>query len=310
MMKTALAILAGAIALAAQGAPPSYVLAKEWGAFGTKPGQFRFPTMLALDRQSNLYVVDQHNHRVQKFDANRAFLLAWGEQGSGPAQFNYPFGIAVNSRDEVFVSDMNNHRLQKFSSQGKWIGAVGRYGSGAGEFKHPYGLAIDRQDVTYVIDTLNYRVQKFDRDLKPLGAWGSADSIGIRVYMPHEIAVLPDGNVALADRQNHRISVFTPDGRLVRRFGDYGEGAQAPGGRFSEPHGMAVAPDGALLVCDRYNFRIQVLTPSGGFEWLWRTAGTGGDSERYPLGIATGKNGDVYVTDHYHHSVQQYRSQP
>src|ERR1035437_10769773 len=112
MMKTALYSIVGVLALAAQGAAPSYVLVQQWGEFGTKPGQFRFPTMIAVDRQSNLYVVDQHNHRVQKFDAEGRFLRSWGEQGNGSAQFNYPFGVAVNSRGEVYISDMNNHRIQ------------------------------------------------------------------------------------------------------------------------------------------------------------------------------------------------------
>ena len=309
MMKTAFFGIAGALALAAQGMTPSYVLVRQWGEFGTKPGQFRFPAMIAADRHSNLYVVDQHNHRVQKFDSEGRFLLSWGEQGNGPGQFNYPFGVAVNSRGEVYISDMNNHRIQAFSAQGEFMGTAGGYGSGNGEFKYPYGLAIDSHDVIYGIDSLNYRVQKLDRELKFLGAWGSAASIGIKVYMPHEIAVLPDGNVALSDRQNHRISVFTTTGRLVRRFGDYGEGDAAAGGRFSEPHGITITPDGALLVCDRYNFRIQMWSPAGGFKASWKTAGAGDESERYPLGITAGQNGHVYVTDHYRHCIQEYRIQ-
>ena len=309
-MKATLYGIFGVLALAAQSAAPSYVVVKQWGEFGTKPGQFRFPAMIAADRQSNLYVVDQHNHRVQKFDAEGRFLRAWGEQGNGSGQFNYPFGVAVNSRGEVYISDMNNHRIQEFSAQGEFIRTAGGYGSGNAQFKHPYGLAIDSHDVIYVIDTLNYRVQKLDRDLKFLGAWGSADSIGIKIYMPHEIALLPDGKVALSDRQNHRVSVFTPEGQFVRHFGDYGEGAMAAGGKFSEPHGIGVTPDGALLVCDRYNFRIQRWSQGGGFEWSWKTAGAGDDSERYLLGITAGKDGDVYVTDHYRHCVQKYRLQP
>jgi DNA-binding beta-propeller fold protein YncE len=125
--------------------------------------------------------------------------------------------------------------------------------------------------------------------------------------MPHEIAVLQDGNIALSDRQNHRISVFTPGGSLVRRFGDYKEGAASAGGNFSEPHGLAIAPDGALLVCDRYNFRVQKFAPQGEFQLLWKTMGTGDDSRHFPLGIVADKAGNVYVTDHYQHSVQKYR---
>ena len=92
MIKTLLSVVAFVLTLAALGASPSYVLVKQWGEFGTKPGQFRFPTMVATGPQSELYVVDQHNHRVQKFDADGRFLLAWGEQGNGSAQFSYPFG--------------------------------------------------------------------------------------------------------------------------------------------------------------------------------------------------------------------------
>jgi DNA-binding beta-propeller fold protein YncE len=304
------ALCAGLLAFAAWGAPPNYVLDKEWGGFGGGPGQFRFPAMIAVDADSNVYVVDQHNHRVQKFDSAGRFLTSCGEKGAGPGQFDYPFGIAVNSRGEVYVSDTGNHRIQQFTAEGKFIRAAGAYGSGDGQFKHPYGLAVDARDVLYAIDTLNARVQKFDRELKFLGAWGSAETIGFKVYMPHEIAVLPGGGVALSDRQNHRISVFTPEGRVVRRFGDYGEGAAVAGGAFSEPHGIAATLDGALFVCDRYNFRIQRFSAGGAFESLWKTAGTGDESERYPLGIAVNRNGDVYVTDHYRHQIQKYRIQP
>jgi len=101
--------------------------------------------------------------------------------------------------------------------------------------------------------------------------------------MPHEIAVLPDGAIALGDRQNHRISMFAPDGRVLRRFGDYAEGPDSAGGRFSESHRLAVTPDGALLVCDRYNFRVQKFTAQGAFQFLWKTAGSADDSRHFPL---------------------------
>lgn len=294
-------------AAAACAADPSYVLVKQWGEFGTGAGRFRFPAGIAVDKASNVYVADQHNHRVQKFDAEGRFLLAWGEEGAGPSQFKYPFGVAVDSRGDVYVSDMDNHRIQKFSPRGGFIRAAGRYGSGRGEFKHPYGLAFDGKDNLYVIDTLNYRIQRFDRELNALDSWGSQESIGVRVYMPHDIAVLAGGAVALSDRQNHRISVFSPEGKLLRRFGEHGEGAAAPCGRFSEPHGLAVTPDGSLLVCDRYNFRVQIFTPEGGVKSCWPAAGAGDDTQRYPLGVAADRAGNVYITDHYRHSVGKYR---
>jgi DNA-binding beta-propeller fold protein YncE len=39
----------------------------KWGTNGSDAGQFYYPTGLAIDSSGNLYVVDQNNHRVQKF---------------------------------------------------------------------------------------------------------------------------------------------------------------------------------------------------------------------------------------------------
>ncbi|MFZ0282077.1 MAG: 6-bladed beta-propeller, partial [Bacteroidales bacterium] len=65
---------------------------KQWGEFGDKPGQLKFPTMIASCKNADLFVVDQHNHRIQKFDQDGNFILMWGKQGSGPGEFNFPYG--------------------------------------------------------------------------------------------------------------------------------------------------------------------------------------------------------------------------
>jgi len=134
---------------------------KQWGGFGDEPGQFKYPAMIASDEKSNIYVVDQHNHRIQKFDANGNFILMWGSQGDGKSEFSFPYGIAINSKGYVFVSDMNNNRIQKFTADGEFISSAGSYGKEDGEFKYPYGIAFDEKDVLYVIDAFNYRIQKF-----------------------------------------------------------------------------------------------------------------------------------------------------
>jgi tripartite motif-containing protein 71 len=158
----------------------------------------------------------------------------------------------------------------------------------------------------YVIDAFNYRIQKFNTDLKFTGKWGSQESIGFKLYMPHEIAVLKDGNIVISDRQNHRISVFSKDGNLIKRFGDFGEGKDAKGNQFSEPHGVAVGGNGDIFVCDRYNFRIQEFNANGEFVKLWLTPGLFDNSKHFPLGITVTKEGSVFVTDHLAHCIQKF----
>ena len=125
--------------------------------------------------------------------------------------------------------------------------------------------------------------------------------------MPHEIAIAQDWNVILSDRQNHRISIFSKEGNLVKRLGEYGEGKVAGGGQFSEPHGVTVSKNGDLFVCDRYNFRIQKFNPAGEYQSAWMTSGVFDDSKHFPIGIAVGNDGTVYVTDHYAHCIQVYK---
>jgi DNA-binding beta-propeller fold protein YncE len=284
----------------------AFTMQKQWGEFGDKPGQFKYPAMIASDQYSNVYVVDQHNHRIQKFDSDGNFILMWGKQGYAPGEFYFPYGIAISSDGAVFVSDMNNHRIQKFSPGGTFIVTAGEYGTGDGQLKYPYGIAVDEKDILYVIDAFNYRIQQFDKNLKFLSKWGSQESIGFRLYAPHEIAVAGDGNIVLSDRQNHRISVFTKEGALVKRFGLFGEGKDLRGGLFSEPHGVSISKKGEIFVCDRYNFKVQQFSAAGEFIQQWITPGIPDDSRHFPLGITAAGNGKVYVTDHFAHCVQVF----
>ena len=282
------------------------VLKKQWGEFGSKPGQLKYPTMAAADKASNIYVVDQHNHRIQKFDPEGNFILMWGRQGGGNGEFNYPFGIAVDSKGNVYVSDMNNNRIQKFSATGNFLAVTGSYGTGDGQLKYPYGIAIDKEDILYVIDAFNYRIQKFNSDLRFLSKWGSQESIGFKLYSPHEIAIAKDGNIILSDRQNHRISIFTKDGSLVKRFGEFGEGPDSGINQFSEPHGVAVNESGEIFICDRYNFRIHKFNSNGENILQWQTPGLNDDSRHFPLGIVAAGNGSLYVVDQYAHCIQKF----
>jgi DNA-binding beta-propeller fold protein YncE len=283
------------------------ILLNKWGEYGSKPGQFKFPAMIATDSWSNVYVVDQHNHRIQKFDSAGNFISMWGRQGSGEGDFNYPYGIAIDSGDNIYISDMNNNRVQKFTSEGKLIASAGMYGSSDGQFRYPYGMAIDKHDILYVIDAFNYRIQMFNTDLAFVGKWGSPEIIGFKLYMPHEIAIDEERNIILSDRQNHRISIFTKDGELKKRFGEFGEGNTAPAGKYSEPHGIAINRRGEMFICDRYNFGIHMLDAKRQPVKKWLTTGNFDSSKHFPLGITAAKNGTLYVTDNYAHAIQQYK---
>ena len=69
-------------------------------------------------RRGNIYVSDQGNNRIQKFDAKGKFLLKWGVQGRQDGQVNAPAALAMDSQDRLYVADLGNNRIQRFRCDG------------------------------------------------------------------------------------------------------------------------------------------------------------------------------------------------
>ncbi len=131
------------------------------GGRGTQPGQFNFPTSLAIDRVGNLYVVDAMNFRVQILSPDGNPLKSIGQMGTGPGNFSRPKGIAVDTDGHIYVVDAAFNNFQIFDAEGRLLLYVGEIGQGPGQFWLPAGAYIDAQDRIYVADQYNYRVQMF-----------------------------------------------------------------------------------------------------------------------------------------------------
>jgi len=116
---------------------------------------------IATDAVNNVYVTNDCNNSVQKFDSRGGFLLAWGSQGSGDGQFEGPRGVALDASGNIYVADFRNHRIQKFDSDGEFLTKWGSRGSGAGQFESPPDVGVDAAGNVYVIDAGNDRIQKF-----------------------------------------------------------------------------------------------------------------------------------------------------
>jgi len=86
-----------------------------WGSSGTGNGQFNGPGGIAVDGSGNVFVADNGNNRIQKFDNAGTFLTTWGSFGIGNGQFFGPQGVAVDGSGNVFVAEFGNNRIQKFA---------------------------------------------------------------------------------------------------------------------------------------------------------------------------------------------------
>jgi DNA-binding beta-propeller fold protein YncE len=133
------------------------------------PGEFRYPSFLAVSPNGTLYVSDALNFRVQAFDRSGAFVRAFGKQGDAPGAFARPKGIAVDAAGHLYVADAAFNNVQIFDAQGRLLLAFGQMGRGEGELALPLGLFIDEHDYIYIADRTNDRVQVFQY-LRPADA--------------------------------------------------------------------------------------------------------------------------------------------
>jgi hypothetical protein len=285
----------------------TYQMIAQWGSPGSGDGQFNYPVGIAMDASGNLYVADEKNNRIQKFDSDGGFLAKWGSYGTGDGQFNWPCGVTVDPSGNVYVSDYGNSRIQKFDSNGGFLAKWGSYGTGDGQFNYPWGIAMDASGNVYVADYYNNRIQKFDSGGGFLTKWGSYGSGDGQFYDPSGIAVDASDNVYVTEVENHRIQKFDSGGGFLTKWGSFGTGD----GQFNHPVQVAVDTSAKIYVADLFNDRIQKFDSNGGFITKWGSFGSGNGQFYYPYGIAVtvDASGNVYVVDGYNHRVQKFGKQ-
>ena len=196
-----------------------------------------------------------------------------------------------------------------FDESGKEIRSFG-----GGMFVWPHGIHVDRDGDVWVTDARapsaedlkNFPGQdkkgsvvvKFSPEGKILLTLGKP---GVRGNPPEALTdptdVVTDpatGDVYIAESHTDvtdpnlvgRISVFEKTGKFLRVIGKAGTGP----GEFRTPHALEFDSQGRLVVADRHNHRIQVLTKSGKFILEY-------DSFGRTSGLAIDKNDVIYTTD-------------
>src|SRR5579862_2986551 len=142
---------------------------------------FMFAAQVRVDRNDNIWVVDQMTNMVMKFDPQGRVALLLGRKaesvpiparpttGDGAGQqtdlFDRPTDVAWDSAGNIFVADgMGNARIAKFDRDGKFIKSWGQKGAAPGQFANVRSIAVDAQGNVYVADGGNHRVQVFDNN--------------------------------------------------------------------------------------------------------------------------------------------------
>jgi sugar lactone lactonase YvrE len=127
----------------------------------TSLGDFSKPIGVAVDKDSNLYVTDTWNNRVEVFDADGTFLRAFGKAGDAPGYFARPKGIAIDGDGHVWVADPVQERLQVYTPEGRLLIWMGDHGLLPGSFMALESVAIDANNRVFTTEQYPGRLQVF-----------------------------------------------------------------------------------------------------------------------------------------------------
>lgn len=132
-----------------------------FGQRGDQPGEFNFPTNVAVGADGEVYITDSMNFRVQMFGSDGAFVALFGRPGDAVGDLARPKGIGVDSEGHIYVVDGLYDVVNIYSRTGRILLSFGGAGHAPGQFWLAAGLAMDDRDRVYVADSFNGRVQVF-----------------------------------------------------------------------------------------------------------------------------------------------------
>ncbi len=296
--------------------------------------KFSYPYGVLSDGKGNVYVADSNNHVIRRIAADGKVSTLAGSAGKAglldgvgaKAWFNRPFDLAWHPSGDIVVADRDSHAIRLLKLDGTVTTVAGDGTQGAidgaaakARFYHPWGVAVTGGGVIYVADRTNNRIRKIaGGQVSTLagGVWGFADGKGsaARFRYPQGVAVDDGGTLWVTDERNHRVRKVTSSGVVTTVAGGTGgflDGALATA-RFNRPWGIQVGPGGALLISDRYNHRIRLIsgntvsTFAGSFQGLVNGAASTARF-RFPAGLHVDPSGYVYVGDGSNQRVRRIR---
>jgi DNA-binding beta-propeller fold protein YncE len=236
---------------------------------------FSFAHAVRIDKDDNIWCVDEGANMVIKFDPQGGVMMLFGrkpeavEGGAPPPPgvtppppppafatfahrlFNRPTDVAWDPAGNSFIADgYGNSRVVKFDRDGNWVKEWGKRGAAPGEFHTLHSIATDAKGNVYVGDRENNRIQVFDGEGNFLREWTNAGA-------PWAICITPGPNQVLytSDSNAGRIYKLDLDGKILGEFGKSGKLL----GQFGWVHEISCPTENTLLVAELLNWRIQKL---------------------------------------------------
>jgi sugar lactone lactonase YvrE len=243
---------------------------------------FEKPSGIAIDNLGTIYIADTAGHVIYKFtDGGNLYTFAtiagfsgsagYQDAAGGAALFNAPRGLALDStRQNLYVADTGNHRVRKIALTDNTVSTVA---AAEDYFNSPTDIAVDQNDKIYVADSGNDVVRVITSgSVETLagapGEGGARDGAreAARFNQPSALALDASGILYVLDAASNTVRKITVANKAVETIAGQagaagGADGDGDGARFNGPAGIALTPDGDLVVADTKNHTLRLVRP-------------------------------------------------
>lgn len=214
----------------------------EFGGYGWREGRFDTPTDLSVSPGFYVYVLDEGNRRIVRFDVNGDYVDTVLDEDAAGA----PVGIDVAQSGEILVVDTDSQVVRMYSQFAEAADPIGDFGSWEGGLIRPQDVAMGPGREIAVADVGRNSVLVFDEFGSHLYSLSAADTL-----LPADVTFDRNGNILVADASKGRVLAFARGGGPPTAA----IGSPVAGETFS-PTSLAIDGDGNLVVLDSDGLRI------------------------------------------------------
>jgi len=266
----------------------TYEFVRKWES---KSGLFEKPAGIAIDTNSNIYVIDESKVNVKKFNSDGILQRAWRVGGRGFPGLKTPAGIAVDNNGFLYISDTKKNCVMKFNKNGQFLLKWGKEGMGPDEFRNPSGIAVNNNYEIYIADTGNNCIKKYSHTGVIKKVYGKPSIEDGNFASPVALAFNQNNELLVLDRM--RVQKFSSDMEFISSFGKE---------KFSElklnnPKGIFIDEQNCYYLADSGNNRVLKFDENGNLISELRNTGANMVKFNYPVGIAVDKEGRIYIVE-------------
>jgi uncharacterized repeat protein (TIGR01451 family) len=191
---------------------------------------------LAIDKQNNIYISDQGNHRIRKIDAATGIISTIAGTGENPynpgdvlaadAALSYPGAIVTDDAGNIYFNDGGNFIIRKIDALSGEISTVAGnntpdYSGDGGpatdaSLVNTSGLAIDKNNILYISDVEVSVIRRVDLNTNTIThIAGTPYTLGFAGDgAPAATSMLNAPGSVIVDTSNHLLVADTENGRI------------------------------------------------------------------------------------------------